>query len=250
MRLVGADGQQLGVVPTPRALALAQSEGYDLIEVAPTAVPPVCKIGDYGKLRYENQQREREAKKKQKTITWKEVRIAPKIDEHDLETKIKTATRLLGHGDKLKLVVRFRGRELAHPDRGRVLLMQMADRLKEVAAVERPPLLEGRQMIMVMNPVRPGQAQPAPVAGPGQPAAVAPQPAPAAAARPVAPPAAPRAATVPATAPARPAASPPSAASPRVAPAAPRPAAAPVAAPAATPRAAPRPAAARTQRPA
>ncbi|MBM4434625.1 MAG: translation initiation factor IF-3, partial [Chloroflexi bacterium] len=124
MRLVGADGQQLGVVPTQRALALAQSEGYDLIEVAPTAVPPVCKIGDYGKLRYEAQQKEREAKKRQKTITWKEVRIAPKIDEHDLDTKIRTAQRLLGHGDKLKLVVRFRGRELAHPDRGRVLLMQ------------------------------------------------------------------------------------------------------------------------------
>jgi len=158
VRLVGADGQQLGVVPTPRALALAQSEGYDLIEVAPNAVPPVCKIGDYGKVRYEAQQREREAKKKQRTITWKEVRIAPKIDEHDLTTKIKTAARLLGHGDKLKLVVRFRGRELAHPDRGRVLLMQMAERLKELAAVERPPLLEGRQMIMVMGPLRPGQA--------------------------------------------------------------------------------------------
>lgn len=240
MRLVGVDGQQLGVVPTPRALALAQSEGYDLIEVAPAAVPPVCRIGDFGKLRYENQQREREAKKKQKTITWKEVRIAPKIDEHDLETKIKTAARLLGHGDKLKLVVRFRGRELAHPDRGRVLLMQMADRLKDVAAIERAPLLEGRQMIMVMNPVRPGQAQPAPLVGPARPAASAPQPATAPAARPAAPQVAPRPATAPP--PARPAASAPTAAAPRVPAAAPR--------PAAPPRPAARPAAARTQRPA
>lgn len=242
MRLVGADGQQLGVVPTPRALALAQSEGYDLIEVAPAAVPPVCKIGDYGKLRYEAQQREREAKKKQKTITWKEVRIAPKIDEHDLETKIKTAARLLGHGDKLKLVVRFRGRELAHPDRGRVLLMEMADRLKETAMIERPPLLEGRQMIMVMNPLRPGQAQPAPA--PGAPTAAQPAPATAPAGRPAA---APAAASRPTPAPtaARPA---PSAATPP--PRAPAPAPRPTAAPPPAPRtAAPRPAA-RTQRPA
>lgn len=236
MRLVGADGQQLGVVPTPRALALAQSEGYDLIEVAPTAVPPVCKIGDYGKLRYEAQQKEREAKKKQRTITWKEVRIAPKIDEHDLETKIRTAARLLAHGDKMKLVVRFRGRELAHPDRGRVLLLQMAERLKDVGMVERPPLLEGRQMILIMGPVRPGQpaAQPVPAAAPApaaQPAAAAPRPAAPVPPRPAAPrPAAPAAARpAPVAAPARP----------------------PVAAPSAAPRpAAPRPAATRTQRPA
>lgn len=179
MRLVGANGQQLGVVPTPRALALAQSEGYDLIEVAPNAAPPVCRIGDYGKLRYENQQREREAKKKQRTITWKEVRVAPKINEHDLETKIKTALRLLAHGDKLKLTVRFRGRELAHPERGRQLLMQMAERLKDSALVERQPLLEGRQMTMVMGPPRPGQAAQTPPAA--APAAAVPAPAPAAA---------------------------------------------------------------------
>ena len=213
-------------------------------------MPPVCKIGDYGKLRYEAQQREREAKKKQRTITWKEVRIAPKIDEHDLDTKIKTAIRLLAHGDKLKLVVRFRGRELAHPDRGRVLLMQMADRLKDMAAVERPPLLEGRQMIMVMGPARPGQpaaqAAPAQPAGAPAPATAAPTPAPAPAApaasrpAPVAPAAAPR---PPAAAPASPAAATPA----RVPAAATRPAAAAPAAPRAAPA---RPAAARTQRPA
>jgi translation initiation factor IF-3 len=276
VRLVGADGQQLGVVPTPRALALAQSEGYDLIEVAPNAVPPVCKIGDYGKIRYETQQREREAKKKQRTINWKEVRIAPKIDEHDLETKIKTAARLLGHGDKLKLVVRFRGRELAHPDRGRVLLMQMAERLKEIAAVERPPLLEGRQMIMVMGPLRPGSAPAvvpvtAPIPAPPPPAQRPPASPPsqaaqaaraaaaatAAAARTAAP-TPPAAAARPAAATPRPATASPSTA-PRVAPPAGRPApAAPAAAapprtaPAAAPRAAPatRPAATRTQRPA
>ena len=241
MRLVGVDGQQLGVVPTPRALALAQSEGYDLIEVAPNAVPPVCRIGDYGKLRYEAQQKEREAKKKQRTITWKEVRIAPKIDDHDLDTKIRTAQRLFGHGDKLKLVVRFRGRELAHPDRGRVLLLQMAERLNDVAVMDRPPLLEGRQMLMVMSPVRPGQPAAQPSAAPAQPA---PAPRPAAPAPAATRPAAATATTAPAAA--RPAAV-PSAAVRAQATTAPRPASAP----AATPRPAPaRPAAARTQRPA
>jgi translation initiation factor IF-3 len=240
VRLVGADGQQLGVVPTPRALALAQSEGYDLIEVAPQAVPPVCKIGDYGKYRYEQQQREKEAKKKQKTITWKEVRVAPKIDEHDLETKIRTATRLLEHGDKLKLVVRFRGRELAHPDRGRVLLIEMAERLKELAVVERPPLLEGRQMIMVMDPRRQmGQAaRPAPSGPDGQ--------GPSGPAKPVpSTPAGPRpGAPAPAPVAARPA--PPAAAARPAAPAAaPRPA---PARPATAPSVPPRPAAARTPR--
>ena len=277
MRLVGADGQQLGVVPTPRALALAQSEGFDLIEVAPNAVPPVCKIGDYGKVRYEAQQREREAKKKQRTINWKEVRIAPKIDEHDLDTKIKTAARLLGHGDKLKLVVRFRGRELAHPDRGRLLLIQMAERLKELAAVERPPLLEGRQMIMVMGPLRPGQAPAVvpvtqPIAAPPPPpqrppastpsmaartAAAAAAAAPAAAAplpTPRAPMAPPRPA--PGGGPARPSApaatrpapvASPASPAPRVAPAAPRAApAAPAPRPAVAPRTAAAPAAPRT----
>jgi len=239
VRLVDVDGAQLGVVPTPRALALAQSKGYDLIEVAPNATPPVCKIGDYGKLRYEAQQREREAKKKQRTITWKEVRIAPKIDEHDLETKIKTAARLLGHGDKMKLVVRFRGRELAHPERGRALLMQMAERLKDIAAVERPPLLEGRQMIMVMGPVRGQPAAPAAPAAPSTAApATAPRPAPATPPAPAA--AGARPAAVPAAARPAAAARPSAAGPPRPASSAPRRAAPPVARPAAT----------RTQRPA
>ena len=202
MRLIGANGQALGVVPTQRALALAQSEGFDLIEIAPQATPPVCQIGDYGKYRYKQQQREKEAKKKQKTITWKEVRVAPKIDGHDLDTKIRTAIRLLEHGDKLKVVVRFRGRELAHPDRGRTLLMQMSERLKDHGTVERPPLLEGRQMVMVMNAVRrdaaaaatakpDGGTDPVGAAKPVTPAPAGPRPAPApgatAAPRPAAP---------------------------------------------------------------
>lgn len=236
MRLIGADGQPLGVVPTQRALALAQSEGFDLIEIAPQATPPVCQIGDYGKYRYKQQQREKEAKKKQKTINWKEVRVAPKIDEHDLETKIRTAIRLLDHGDKLKVVVRFRGRELAHPDRGRTLLIQMADRLKDHGVVERPPLLEGRQMVMVMNAVRrdatgavkPPEAPPAPGGAPkpvpSVPAGPRPAPAPAAGnAAPTAPRPSPAAAATPGPAAPRPVPAPRPATAPR--PAAPRPAA-------------------------
>ena len=141
-------------MPTPRALQLAQSEGWDLVEIAPNATPPVAKILDFGKYRYEEQQKQKDAKKKQRAVIWKEIRMAPKIDDHDIETKIKAAQRFLEEGDKLKVTVRFRGREMAHPDRGRALLLAVGDRLKEYGVIERMPLLEGRQMIMVMNPVR------------------------------------------------------------------------------------------------
>jgi len=161
------------VVPTPRALALAQSEGYDLMEIAPNAQPPVARIGDHGKYRFDEQQKLKEAKKKQKAVVWKEIRMAPKIDDHDIETKVKAAARFLDEGDKLKVTVRFRGRELAHPDRGRTLLLAVGDRLKEHGVIERPPLLEGRQMIMVMNPVRKDQLQ-APAAAKPAPAAPVP----------------------------------------------------------------------------
>jgi len=129
----------------------------------------VAKILDFGKYRYEEQQKAKDAKKKQKAVTWKEIRMAPKIDDHDIETKIKAAQRFLDEGDKLKVTVRFRGREMAHPDRGRALLLAVGDKLKEHGVIERMPLLEGRQMIMVMNPVRAPQIQNAP--GGGAPAA-------------------------------------------------------------------------------
>lgn len=199
MRLIGPNGEQLGVLPTQRALAHAQDLGFDLVEIAPNAVPPVAKVLDFGKYRFEKQQEAKEAKKRQKSVVWKEVRLSPKIDEHDVETKIKSATKFLSEGDKLKVTVRFRGREMAHPDRGRVLLMQIADRLKDQGTVERLPLLEGRSMSMVMNPLRGTGATPAPLAPPvattGQPAAAprpattpAPRPGPAPAARPTAAP--------------------------------------------------------------
>jgi translation initiation factor IF-3 len=119
----------------------------------------VAKILDFGKYRYEEQQKAKDAKKKQKAVTWKEIRMAPKIDDHDIETKIKAAQRFLDEGDKLKVTVRFRGREMAHPDRGRALLLAVGDKLKDHGVIERMPLLEGRQMIMVMNPVRAPQVQ-------------------------------------------------------------------------------------------
>ncbi len=205
VRLIGPNNEQLGVVPTQRALAHAQDLGYDLVEIAPNSTPPVARILDFGKYRYAEQQKAKEAKKRQRSVTWKEIRITPKIDDHDIETKIKSAAKFLDEGDKLKVTVRFRGRELAHPDRGRVLLLQVADRLKDHGIVERLPLLEGRSMIMVMNPAR-RDAQGAPAPQTAAPA-LAPAPKPVAAAVAVAAPA-PKPAAPPATPPAAPSAAP------------------------------------------
>jgi translation initiation factor IF-3 len=152
-------------------------------------------MGDFGKYRYDLQQKAKDAKKKQKAVTWKEIRVSPKIDDHDIDTKIRSAAKFLDEGDKLKVTVRFRGRELAHPDRGRLLLIAIGDKLKDHGVIERAPLLEGRQMHMVMNPVRrdavSGAPTPPPSAAPVPPAAAAsaapkptapgPRPAPAAA---------------------------------------------------------------------
>jgi translation initiation factor IF-3 len=239
VRLIGPNNEQLGVVPTQRALAHAQDLGYDLVEIAPNSTPPVARILDFGKYRYAEQQKAKEAKKRQRSVTWKEIRITPKIDDHDIETKIKSASKFLDEGDKLKVTVRFRGRELAHPDRGRVLLLQVADRLKDHGIVERMPLLEGRSMIMVMNPVRrDAQGAPTPpvtgAATPPAPAAGVPAPRPA---PPAAAPAPRPAAAAPAPAP-RPAAAAAPAPAPRPAAAAPAPAPKPTAPPA--PSAAPR----------
>ncbi len=206
MRLLGPNGEQLGIIPTARALAKAQEEGYDLIEIAPNVQPPVARMGDFGKYRYDLQQKAKDAKKKQKAVTWKEIRVSPKIDDHDIDTKIRSAAKFLDEGDKLKVTVRFRGRELAHPDRGRVLLIAIGEKLKEHGVIERAPLLEGRQMHMVMNPVRrdatgavaastPPAPTPPPLAASAAPRPPVPGPRPApAAVRPPAPPARPPAA--------------------------------------------------------
>jgi translation initiation factor IF-3 len=140
-------------MPTSEAFALAQEKGLDLVEVAPTAVPPVCRILDYGQYKYELQKREREQKKKQKSQTFKEVRLGVKVDVHDLQVKARRAGQFLDHGDRVKVTVRFRGREISHANLGRDLLMRTAELLAEHGTVERQPLLEGRSMYIVMAPL-------------------------------------------------------------------------------------------------
>jgi len=152
VRVIDDEGQQLGVLPTTEALSLAQEKGLDLVEVAPAAVPPVCRILDYGQYKYELQKREREAKRKQKSQTFKEIRLRVKIDVHDLRTKTRRAGEFLEDGDRVKVTVQFRGREMSHANLGRDLLDRAAEMLTEHGAVERPPLLEGRNMFIVMAP--------------------------------------------------------------------------------------------------
>ena len=140
------------MVPIAEALRIARERNLDLVEVAPTAVPPVCRIMDYGKYKYEQTKKEREARKHQKVSLLKEVRLTPKIDEHDLDFKSRAAKRFLESGDKVKVTVRFKGRELAHPQIGRQVLEAMAEKLKGVATVERVPVIEGRTMTMILSP--------------------------------------------------------------------------------------------------
>jgi len=153
VRVIDDEGQQLGVIPTSQALSLAQEKGLDLVEVAPTAVPPVCRILDYGQYKYELQKREREAKKKQKSQTFKEIRLRVKIDVNDLRTKLRRAGEFLDDGDRVKVTVQFRGREMTHANLGRDLLDRAAGLLVEHGTIERPPLLEGRSMYIVMAPI-------------------------------------------------------------------------------------------------
>jgi translation initiation factor IF-3 len=153
VRVIDDQGQQLGVMPTFKALALAQEKGLDLVEVAPTAAPPVCRILDYGQYKYELQKREREQKKKQKSQTFKEVRLGVKVDVHDLQTKARRAAQFLDHGDRVKVTVRFRGREISHANLGRDLLLRTAELLAEHGTIERQPLLEGRSMYIIMAPL-------------------------------------------------------------------------------------------------
>ena len=152
VRVITADGEQLGIMSGRAAQQLAVERHLDLVEIAPTAKPPVCKIMDYGKFRYEQQKREKEARKKQKTFDIKEVKLRPGIEDHDFNVKYKNAVRFLEDGDKVKVTIMFRGRELSHPELGEVLLNKMAQQLKEIAVVERVPKLEGKNMIMIVAP--------------------------------------------------------------------------------------------------
>ena len=152
VRVITADGEQLGIMSGRAAQQLAVERHLDLVEIAPTAKPPVCKIMDYGKFRYEQQKREKEARKKQKTFDIKEVKLRPGIEDHDFNVKYKNAVRFLEDVDKVKVTIMFRGRELSHPELGEVLLNKMAEQLKEIAVVERVPKLEGKNMIMIVAP--------------------------------------------------------------------------------------------------
>ncbi|GGA52796.1 translation initiation factor IF-3 [Kroppenstedtia guangzhouensis] len=152
VRLIDSNGNQLGIQPLREALRLAQEADLDLVNVAPKAKPPVCRIMDYGKYRYEQSKREKEARKNQKTIQIKEIRFSPSIEEHDVNTKLRNVKKFLSNGDKVKLTIRFRGREITHQDIGRRILNRMAEEVKEIGDVERYPKMEGRHMIMILSP--------------------------------------------------------------------------------------------------
>ena len=152
MRLVDENGEQVGVVDTASALQRAMDVGLDLVEVSPNAEPPVCKIIDHGKLKYQEQKKRNEARKKQKTIDVKEIKLRPNIDTHDYDVKMRNARRFIDDGDKVKVTLRFRGREMAHQDLGAQVLERVRTELDEIAKVEQMPKMEGRQMVMVISP--------------------------------------------------------------------------------------------------
>ena len=150
VRVVSADNDQLGIMSVRDALAMAEEQHLDLVEVAPNGKPPVCRIMNYGKYRYEQQKREKEAKKKQKTFTLKEVKLRPHIEDHDFYVKLKNATKFLGDGNKVKVTIMFRGRELSHPELGLNVLTRFAGELTDQAVVEKEAKLEGRNMTMIL----------------------------------------------------------------------------------------------------
>lgn len=150
--VIGASGEKLGVVDTDSALAMAEEEGLDLVEVSPHVSPPVCKILDYGKLKYQEQKKASEARKRQKTVDVKEIKMRPNIDKHDYDVKMRSVIKFIGEGDKVKVTMRFRGREMAHQELGMQVLTRVRDEVDEIAKVEASPKLEGRQMTMVLAP--------------------------------------------------------------------------------------------------
>ncbi len=168
VRVIDEEGNQLGVMPTPKALEMAQDRGLDLVEVAPMAAPPVTKFLDFGQYKYDLTKKEKEAKRRQRSVTFKEVRLSPKIGIGDFETKVHRATEFLEDGDRIKVTVRFRGRELTHPELGRNLLTKFTDLVKDHGIAERTPVLEGKSMFITMAsthkpkvvvaPVKPGRA--------------------------------------------------------------------------------------------
>ena len=151
IRLIGTNGEQLGIMSARDAMRLAEEAGLDLVKIAPTANPPVCKIVDYGKFKYEQVRKEKEAKKKQRIIEIKELRLSPNIDTNDLNTKVNAARKFLGKGDKVKVTLRFRGREMAHMNNSRHILDDFAESLSDIAVIEKAPKVEGRSMTMFLT---------------------------------------------------------------------------------------------------
>ena len=154
IRLIGTNGEQLGIMSSREAMKLAEEAGLDLVKIAPTANPPVCKIVDYGKFRYEQVRKEKEAKKKQRIIEIKEIRLSPNIDTNDLNTKINAARKFLSKGDKVKVTLRFRGREMAHMNNSKHILDDFAESLSDIAVIEKAPKVEGRSMTMFLTEKR------------------------------------------------------------------------------------------------
>lgn len=152
IRLIGADGAQLGIVSAAQANEMAEEQGMDLVKISPNAVPPVCKIMDYSKYCFDQKKREKEAKKNQRVVEIKEIRMSPSIDTNDLETKVRSAQKFLGDGNRVKVSVRFRGREMAHTNLGEKLLVEFAQSCSEIANMEKNPKLEGRFMAMFLTP--------------------------------------------------------------------------------------------------
>ena len=152
IRVISDDGEQLGIMSAAEAIKIAESRNLDLVKIAPMAKPPVCKIMDYGKFRFEKAKKEKEAKKNQKTIEIKEIRLSLNIDTHDFDTKINHAKKFIASGNKVKVSIRFRGREMAHPELGLVIMNRCAEACAECASVEKPAKLEGRQMLMFLAP--------------------------------------------------------------------------------------------------
>ena len=154
MRVIGENGQQLGIMSPREAMKLAEEAGVDLVKIAPTAKPPVCKLVDYGKFKYEQTRKEKEARKKQRTIEIKEIRLSPNIDKNDLNTKINAARKFIGKGDRVKITLRFRGREMAHMNKSKHILDDFAEALSDIAVMEKTPKVEGRSMTMFLTEKR------------------------------------------------------------------------------------------------
>ncbi len=184
MRVIGAQGEQLGIMTIDQALAVSSESGLDLVEISPTAKPPVCKIMDYGKFKYDEKKRQAQAKKKQAVVQIKEVKFRPKTDDHDFDFKVRNVRRFLEEGDKAKLTLMFRGREIVHKDLGQKVLMRVVEELKDVAVLEQTARMEGRSMFMILAPNPKMKQKSAAPAGPPAPrpaGAPPPRPAPQAA---------------------------------------------------------------------